>query len=141
MNSPLHWLVFIQTFRITVEIILYLGFKKGLMPEQMTFSGLNFDIVTGIIALPIGYYCLTRVNKARWAVACFNVIGILLLLNVLTIAVLSMPLPIRYFMNEPSTAMVGTFPLIYLPGALVVMAYSFHIFSLRQLYLYKKAGK
>ena len=49
------------------------------------------------------------------------------------IAVLSMPTSIRYFMNEPSNTLVGQFPFILLPGILVPIAYTMHIFSLRGL--------
>jgi hypothetical protein len=57
----------------------------------------------------------------------------LLLMNIVTIAVLSMPTPFRQFMNEPANEIVATFPFVYLPGVLVVLAFAFHAFSLRQL--------
>ena len=63
----------------------------------------------------------------------FNIMGMLLLLNILVIAILSMPTPIRYFMNEPSNTLVAQFPFILLPAVLVPLAYTMHIFSLRQL--------
>jgi hypothetical protein len=53
------------------------------------------------------------------------------------IAILSMPTSFRYFMNEPANTIVAQFPFIYLPGVLVVLAFAFHIFSLRQLLLKK----
>ena len=59
---------------------------------------------------------------------------LLLLLNILAIAALSMPTPLRQFMNEPANTIIGEFSFIYLPGVLVVIAYSLHIFSLRQLH-------
>jgi hypothetical protein len=57
----------------------------------------------------------------------------LLLLNILVIAVLSMPTPFRYFQNEPANTLVAKFPFVLLPGILVPIAYTMHIFSLRQL--------
>jgi hypothetical protein len=44
-------------------------------------------------------------------------------------------------MNEPPITVVGLFPFIYLPTVLVVFAYSFHILSLRQLYLLRQAER
>jgi len=55
-----------------------------------------------------------------------------LLVNVLVIAVLSMPTPLRVFHNEPANTLLAYFPYIYLPGVLVPLAYTLHIFSLRQ---------
>lgn len=130
--SP-HWLVYIQSFRIFVEILLLFAFLAGKLPEQMTFEGRNFDILTGILALPVGYILAGKKTYATKLAIAFNIIGIMLLLNILIIAILSMPTPFRYFMNEPSDTLVAQFPFILLPGILVPIAYTLHIFSLRQL--------
>jgi len=132
-SVPPHWLVYMQSFRIMVELFLLFAFMAGKLPVQMTFEGRNFDIVTGILALPVGYLLVRKKSYATKLAAAYNVIGILLLLNVLVIAVLSMPTPLRYFMNEPSATLVAQFPFILLPGVLVPVAYALHIFSLRQL--------
>jgi hypothetical protein len=130
---PSHWLVFMQSFRIIVELLLLFAFMAGKLPVQMTFEGRNFDVLTGVLALAIGYLLTKKKIYAPKLAIAFNIIGILLLLNILVIAVLSMPTSIRYFMNEPSNTLVGQFPVILLPGVLVPIAYTMHIFSLRQL--------
>ena len=130
---PSHWLVLIQSFRIIVELLLLFAFMAGKLPVQMTFEGRNFDILTGILALPVGYFLTRKKAYASKLAIAFNILGILLLLNILVIAVLSMPTSIRYFMNEPSNTLVGQFPFILLPGVLVPIAYAMHIFSLRKL--------
>jgi len=131
---PSHWLVFMQSFRIVVELLLLSAFMAGNLPVQMTFEGRNFDVFTGVLALPVGYLLARKKSYSSKLIIAFNIIGILLLLNILVIAVLSMPTSIRYFMNEPSNTLVGQFPFILLPGVLVPIAYSMHIFSLRQLF-------
>ena len=130
---PPQWLVLMQSFRIIVELLLWFAFLANRLPIQMTFEGGNFDVFSGLLALPVGYCLLKKKMIAPKFAVVFNVAGILLLLNILIIAVLSMPTPFRYFMNEPSNTIVATFPFILLPGLLVPIAYSFHIFSLRQL--------
>ena len=139
-SVPRHWLVYMQSFRIAVELLLFLAFMAGKLPVQMTFEGRNFDIVTGILALPVGYLLVRKKNYATKLAVAFNVIGILLLLNILVIAVLSMPTPLRHFMNEPSNTLVAQFPFILLPGVLVPVAYALHIFSLRQLLTKQDSG-
>ena len=134
-SIPPHWLVWMQSFRIAVELLLLLAFINNKLPVQMTFEGKNFDILSGILALPVGYVLAKRKSHAsKWAVI-YNFIGIFLLINILVIAVLSMPTSIRYFMNEPANVLVAEFPFILLPGILVPLAYTLHIFSLRQLLL------
>jgi len=132
---PLQWLVFFQVFRIFVEVLIWFAFLANKLPVQMSFEGRNFDVLTGILALPAGYLLLRKKAYSPKIVIAFNTAGILLLLNILIIALLSMPTPIRYFMNEPSNSLVAQFPFILLPGVMVPIAYSFHIFSLRQLFI------
>jgi len=134
-NTPPHWLVYLQTFRIGVELVLWLSFWKGLIPVQMSFEGRNFDVLSGLLALPVGYYCLVKKKGPRWILPLYNIAGLLLLLNIIIIAVLSMPTPLRYFHNEPANTAVGHFPFIFLPTLLVPLAYTLHIFSLRQYIL------
>jgi hypothetical protein len=55
-----------------------------------------------------------------------------LLINIVTISALSMPGPLRAFHNEPDSSLLTRFPFIYLPGLLVPLAYTLHIFSLWQ---------
>lgn len=136
LSIPPHWLIGMQVFRILVEILLWRTFLMGLLPIQMTFEGLNFDGLSGILAIPFAL-----MNKVKWSrtyTLVYNIVGLLLLLNILVIAVLSMPTSLRYFMNEPPNTLVGEYPFIYLPGILVVVAYSLHIFSLRQWWLLRK---
>ena len=137
-SVPPQWVVWMQSFRIAVELLLLLAFLKNWLPVQMTFEGMNFDILSGLFALPVGYLLSKRKSYATQVAVAYNVIGILLLLNILVIAILSMPTPFRYFLNEPANTLVAQFPFILLPGILVPIAYTMHIFSLRQLLARKK---
>jgi hypothetical protein len=67
----------------------------------------------------------------------WNLFGLGLLINILSIAILSMPTPFRVFMNEPSNTIVTQFPVSLLPGLLVPLAYGLHFLSLRKLSLEK----
>lgn len=137
-SSPTHVLIFLQAFRIPVEILLWVLYKADALPIQMTYDGLNYDIVTGILAIPVGYYLFKKSAAHKFVGIIFNIIGLLLLVNIVSIAILSMPSPIRYFMNEPANVAVTWFPIVFLPAYLVPMAYYMHILSLKQLLLRKK---
>ena len=126
---PQKSLVGLQVFRVFVEIVLWLLFIQNIVPVQMSFEGRNFDVLTGISA-PIAAYLL--VNN-RIALFIWNICGLALLANILTIAILSLPTPLRVFMNEPANTIVVHFPFVWLPGLLVPMAYGLHFLSLRQL--------
>jgi hypothetical protein len=98
----------------------------------MSFGGRNFDIVTGITAAVLGLLLWKR-SLPRWVVQAWNVVGILLLANILTIAVLSTPLPIRRFFNEPANVWIKDAPYVWLPAVFVLLAIMGHVVITRKL--------
>jgi hypothetical protein len=132
-HIPQHRLAYLQSFRIFVEILIWMLFVDNLLPVQMTFEGRNFDVISGITGVIVGYLSsqgkLSRTVLIIWNIACLG-----LLINIVTIAILSMPVPFRLFMNEPSNTVVGQFPISLLPAMLVPLAYMLHFFSLRKLF-------
>ena len=120
----------LQVFRVFVEILLWAMFVENLLPVQMTFEGRNWDILSGLTA-PFAAMFLVR---SKWAMAIWNILCLGLLINIVTIAILSMPVPFRVFNNEPSNTIVATFPFILLPGMLVPLAYGLSFLSLRQVF-------
>src|SRR4051794_30163001 len=62
---PLWTLVGVQGFRLPLELALHAMVSRGVTPEQMSYSGRNFDIVTGATA--IGVAALALGGRApRW---------------------------------------------------------------------------
>ena len=102
------------------------------MPGQMTFTGRNLDIVTGLLAIPLAYR-LARGHRDTALVWIWNALGLGLLINVVVVAVLSMPGPMRLFVNDPPNLWVATFPFIWLPTVLVPLALAGHILIARKL--------
>jgi hypothetical protein len=134
---PASWLVYFQSFRIVVEILLWRLFVIDIIPVQMTFEGRNFDVLAGAAGLVTGYlYSKDKLPKIL--INIYNIFGLITLINIVLIAILSMPTPLRAFMNEPANTVVGFFPIVYLPTLLVPFAYWFHFFSLRKVYIEKK---
>jgi hypothetical protein len=131
-NIPQQNLIRLQSFRVAVEILLWMLFIDGLLPEQMSFEGRNFDILAGLTA-PIIVWLINTGKISRAGLIVWNIIGLGLLTNIVTIAILSTPSPVRVFMNEPANTIVTIFPISFLPGLLVPLAYGLHCFSLRQL--------
>ncbi len=135
---PPTWLIYMQSFRIWVAIILWMALIEDHLPRQMTFEGSDFDIMAGITAPLIGYCCFDSKSWPAAVAVAWNILGLLLLINLLVMAVLSLPGPFQYFTNGPTNNLFITFPFILLPGILIPIAYSMHIFSLRQLLQQKR---
>jgi hypothetical protein len=102
------------------------------MPVQMSYSGLNFDIVTGITALIVGALLATGRTGVRTARA-WNVMGTLLLVNIILIAGLSTPTPWRVFREGPANVWIATEPYVWLPTVMVAFAILGHIVIYRRL--------
>lgn len=84
--SPAALLAF-QGFRLPLELVLHDWVKQGTVPESMTWTGANFDIVSGIAALGLA----PLANRYRLAAWFGNIIGLALLFNVARVALLSSP--------------------------------------------------
>jgi hypothetical protein len=131
-NIPEQNLIRLQSFRFFVEILLWMLFIDGILPEQMSFEGRNFDILAGVTA-PVVVWMIASNKISKMGLIIWNLLGLGLLSNIVSIAILSTPTPIRIFMNEPANTIVAYFPVSFLPGLLVPLAYTLHLFSLRQL--------
>jgi hypothetical protein len=133
--TPPAWLISTQSFRIVMELVLFALAVQRRAPTLITFQGRNADILIGLTALPVAYFAVSRHRWPGWVATVWNVVGILVLANVVLHAQLAAPGPYRVFMTEPSTAFLGTFPYIWLPGFLVPLALWLHVASLLQLKL------
>ncbi len=139
---PQTWLIGAQGFRIVVEIQLYFLAMTPFFPKMMTLEGANFDIVTGLAAIPVAIIVGRLENSGQTEtagrlIAFFNVIGLLLLINVAGRGILSMPTEFRAIEVEHPPIAVGAFPFIWLPTFVVPFAALLHILSLRKLVLRK----
>jgi hypothetical protein len=129
-RAPIHTLIGYQVFRVPLEFWLHSMHGRGFLPEQMTWSGLNFDVFTGITALVVASLAWRKRASRRWIVA-WNWLGFALLLNVSWIAFASLPTPLRGF-EQPLT-LPATFPFVWLPGFLVPAALFGHLLVWRWL--------
>lgn len=88
-SLPLAALVGFQAFRLPLELVLHAWFRQGVIPETMTWSGLNWDILSGIAAVVCAPLSVRHPGAARLA----NIVGFALLLNVMRVAIMSAPVP------------------------------------------------
>ena len=129
---PLAALVGAQAFRFPLELILHRAYTEGLMPVQMSYSGFNFDILTGLSAIVVAIL-LVRNRNSLVAARVWNTAGIVLLANIVTIAILSAPTPLRTFHNEPANDWITHAPWVWLPTVFVVAAIIGHVLVIRRL--------
>ncbi len=126
------WLIGLQAFRLPLELAMHAAAEAGLMPPQMTWTGLNLDVLTGATALLLAV-TLTRTAVPRPVLVAWNAMGHVLLLVVATVGILSLPLPFRVFMNEPANVWLTWLPFVWLPAVMVMSALFGHVVLWRKL--------
>jgi hypothetical protein len=132
---PLAVLVGFQGFRVLVELLLHRAYTEGLMPVQMSYEGRNLDIVAGASALLVaGALALGGDARwTRWLAGAWNLVGIALLANIVGVALLSTPTPLRRFFNEPANTWICRLPWVWLPTVFVASAALGHVLLTRRL--------
>jgi len=126
-------LTLLQVVRIPVELVLFMLYTYGTIPELMTFEGRNFDILAGITAPIVYYYGFINKRLSNRSILTWNVICLILLLNIIINAVLSAPFPFQKFAFDQPNIAVFYFPYVWLPGFIVSIVFISHIVSIRQL--------
>lgn len=122
------WLVGFQAFRLPLELLIYQAVAEQVAPPQFTWTGLNFDVVLGLSAIllfPFGD------QSPKWVLWCWNLMGIGLLLNVVAVAIVSVPGPLQ--MMTPDNRWIAHFPFVWLPCICVMAALFGHIVMTRKL--------
>ena len=124
-------LVGLQTFRLPLELLMHRAYTEGVMPVQMSYSGRNFDIVTGATAVALAI-ALAMTAVPRWVIAVWNAMGTVLLANILAIAIASMPM-FRLFGMDRLNVWVAEPPFVWLASVLVLTALAGHLLIFRKL--------
>lgn len=133
-RMSLSLLTLLHIVRIPVELVLYWLFLGGQVPKIMTFAGANFDILSGFLA-PIIYIVAFRANKMRRGILiAYNFLGLALLINIVSIAIMSLPSPFQQIAFEQPNRAVLYFPYSWLPSLIVPIVLFAHLASLLKLF-------
>jgi hypothetical protein len=116
-----------------VEICLYLLFQEKLVPELMTFTGSNPDILSGLTAPLAAIYLYKKGQIKRWGLLLWNLACLALLCNIVARAVLSLPASFQQFGMEQPNVGVLQFPFIWLPGIIVPLVFLSHLAVIRHI--------
>ncbi|UYL10306.1 hypothetical protein B9G69_006900 [Bdellovibrio sp. SKB1291214] len=131
LGLSLSALVLFQGFRLPLEVILHRWAQQGTMPFTMTWTGYNFDVLAGILALVIAPIA----NRHKGAVWFFNIVGIILAFNAVYVGVMSSPLPFAWDI-EPRLLLLYHIPYFLVMPVCVGGAIAGHVILTKAL-LYK----
>ena len=127
-------IVGLQAFRLPLEMYMHEASERGIMPQVLSYRGLNFDIITGIGAIVLLLIWMVRGEVSKALIWIWNVFGLACLAMIFFIAVSSSPV-LRAWGDEPEkvNSWVLYFPYIWLPTVLVVIAVVSHLLITRRL--------
>ncbi len=131
---PLPWLLGFQGFRLPLELVLHAWVGQGVIPSTMTWTGANWDILSGILALVLAPFA----EQSRLAAWVGNMTGFALLLNVGRVAILSAPVPFGWANVTPKLQLPFHLPYALIVPVCVGGALAGHIILTRAL-LFRRA--
>ncbi|NND31882.1 MAG: hypothetical protein HKN76_04770 [Saprospiraceae bacterium] len=124
---------YLHTIRVFVEIVLLLLFIHATLPESMTFEGRNFDILAGLSAPLVGYFGFRKNKMGRKTILTWNILCLLLVLQVVITGLLSAPSVIQQFSFDQPNFAIFYFPFVWLPGIVVPMVLFGHLVAIYRL--------
>lgn len=132
-------LTWLHIIRLPVEIVLVLLFHAGLVPRVMTFEGWNFDVISGLTAPLVAFFAFRNDQMNKPLLITWNVAAFALLVNIVVIALLSLPSPIQQLgLDQPNIA-VAYIPFIWLPALVVPIVLFSHLAALWNLLRHREA--
>lgn len=132
-SLPIEKLAYLHLVRIPVEFVLLWLFLNKAIPEIMTFEGWNFDIIMGLTAPLIIYFGFKKEKISPKIMIAWNMIGILFLIFIFTIAILSSPFPLQQLAFDQPNIGILHFPFSWLATFIVPVVVFGHMVSIRQL--------
>lgn len=137
-NLDLKWLTLLHVVRLPVEIGLYLLYTEKWVPGLMTFEGGNLDILSGLTAPFVYYFTFAKPRLSSRFLFLWNLICLILLINILVRAVLAIPTPFQQLaFNQPNTGVLY-FPVVLLPAVIVPLVLLSQLAAIKRLW---KTGK
>ncbi|HNI44053.1 MAG TPA: hypothetical protein PK230_05115 [Chitinophagales bacterium] len=133
LNMSLQWLTYLSAVRIFVEIVLHQLYKAQAVPQIMTFEGKNFDILIGISSLVVARYAFASSTPNWRLLLAWHITGLIFLLNIVLIAILSVPSPFQQFGAEQPNIAILYPPFNLLPAYIVPLVLYSHLISIWQL--------
>jgi hypothetical protein len=133
-NIPKPWLVYYQTFRIAVEILLVFSVTAGILHSNISIQGYNFDLIFAFTAPVVAYIIFQKKTYKENIAILWNFLGLIVIASIIFLFITSIYFPHIYGSetNLISTDF-GKYPYVLVPGFLMPSAVFIHILSIVQL--------
>lgn len=131
-------LLAVHALRFPVELVLHRLYLQRKVPVIMTFDGWNFDIGIGLSAIILLCYSFIAHRKLPDSFfLIWNATGIVFLAVIISIAILSSPVPFQTFAFDQPNVAVLEFPFTYLPLYVVPVVLASHLLAIKALRMHR----
>jgi hypothetical protein len=139
-SIPKQKVLYFQSFRIVVELMILATYLEGVFPVETTFEGYNYEIIVGLLAPIITYAVYSKKWLSENVALAFNYLGLATLAIIIFIVITSLYLPSFWGDSVPRIGEAFSHvPYLLLPGFLAPAAIFAHIFSIMQIRKSKQA--
>jgi hypothetical protein len=132
-NTPMFLLIGFQSFRVLVELIIWMGFKNNFLPVETTFEGLNYDVLIGLTALPLAFYTY-RDKVSKGLLLFWNIAGLLILANAVRVFIYAGFFPELLDLEEGELGFeFVSIPYLFIAAIFMPIAVFLHGLSIKKL--------
>lgn len=131
---PQQWLIYFQSFRILVETLFVFSVAAGVLHENVTIEGYNFDMILGLSAPVIAFLAYGIKVLPKKIVLAWNILGLGILASVIFLFITTIYFP--QFWGSDVALMPLEFaagPYLLVAGFLMPSAVFVHFLSIVQL--------
>src|SRR5499427_5591017 len=133
--APLSWLVGIQVYRV-LGLVFLLAWSRGFLPGFFALPAGIGDALVGVLAIPLALGLRSNSPLVRRLALGWNILGIVDLLNAVSMGVTSAVVQLQAAPSTGSAAAGSSlvlYPLVLVPTFGVPLALILHSLSIRQL--------
>jgi len=133
--APLSWLVGIQVYRV-LGLVFLVAWSRGFLPGFFALPAGFGDALVGVLAIPLAIGLRSNSPFVRRLALGWNILGIVDLVNAVTMGVTSAVVQLQAAPSSGSAAAVSPlllYPLVLVPTFGVPLALILHSLSIRQL--------
>ncbi|NMM47476.1 hypothetical protein [Marinigracilibium pacificum] len=132
----LKWLTLMQSLRLPIAFILVGLYYYKLIPQSITFSGSNYDILAGITAPFVYFYGYKKKALSINLMIIWNILALYTLMHLFIIVLFALPSPFQSFIYKQSASGILYFPYVWLFGFITPSFIFGHLAAISELYSY-----
>ncbi|MCX2743209.1 hypothetical protein OO013_04995 [Mangrovivirga sp. M17] len=130
----LKWLTLMQSLRLPIAFILAGLYFYKLVPQSITFLGLNFDILAGLSAPAIFYYGYQKKTLSIYMMILWNILALYSLIQLFVVVLFALPSPFQTFIYKQSASGILYFPYVWLFGFITPSFMFGHLAAISHLF-------